>query len=88
MKIIKITAMWCMSCLVMKNVWNKVFSNLDNVEIIDYDYDDDFEEIKNLNIGDILPVVIIYKNGLEVKRIIGEKSKKEMLKILEDLFNE
>ena len=37
-------------------------------------------------IGDILPVVIIENDNQEIKRIIGEKNKKEILKELEDLL--
>jgi thioredoxin 1 len=88
MRIIRVTALWCMSCLAMKSVWRKVFSSRDNLEIIDYDYDDSREEILKYQVGDVLPVLIIYKNGQEVKRIIGEKSKKELDKILKEIEDE
>ncbi|MCK5731779.1 MAG: thioredoxin family protein [Tenericutes bacterium] len=88
MKIVRVTAMWCMSCLVMKRVWKKVFSDYSDLEIIDLDYDTDNEQIKALNIGGVLPELIIYKDNQEVKRIIGEKSKKEMFKILEEINEE
>lgn len=88
MRIIRVTALWCMSCLAMKSVWRKVFSSQDNLEIIDYDYDDDREDILKYQVGDVLPVLIIYKNDREVKRIIGEKSKKELDKILKEIEDE
>lgn len=88
MRIIRVTALWCMSCLAMKSVWRKVFSSRDNLDIIDYDYDDDQEEILKYQVGDVLPVLIIYKNDQEVKRIIGEKSKKELDKILKEIEDE
>ncbi len=88
MKIIRVTALWCMSCLAMKSVWRKVFSSRDNLEIIDYDFDDDSQKVDPLNIGDVLPVLIIYKNNHEVKRIIGERSKKELEKIMKEIEDE
>lgn len=85
MKIIRVTALWCMSCLTMKKTWKKVLNNIPNLEILDYDYDFDSETVKELHIGKILPELIVYKNNQEITRIIGEKSKKEMETIFEEL---
>ena len=49
MKLIKISAMWCPSCLIMNSRINKYLIDK-NVEVIDYDYDIDNEEIKKYNI--------------------------------------
>lgn len=76
MKIIKITAMWCPSCLIM----NDIFSSInENIETISYDYDMDEDIVKEYNVGKILPVLIkIDDNDNEVERLIGEHSKKEV----------
>ena len=47
MKLIKISAMWCPSCLIMNSRINKYLIDK-NIEVIDYDYDIDNEEIKRL----------------------------------------
>ena len=49
-----------------------------NVEVIDYDYDIDNEEIKKYNIGKVLPVIIVLDNNKEIKRLVGEYSVKEL----------
>ena len=85
MKVVRITALWCVSCLVMQKVWQKVFSEIEDLEIIDYDYDEDLEIIKDLEIGKTLPVLIVYLGEKKELRVIGEKSYKEMIKIFEDL---
>ncbi|HOO44527.1 MAG TPA: thioredoxin domain-containing protein [Bacillota bacterium] len=85
MKIVRVTAMWCMSCLAMKNIWKKVFAEYPDIEIIDFDIDFDQEKVKPYQVGQILPELIVFKEGVEIRRIIGEKSKKEMKKILEEL---
>ncbi len=85
MKIIRVTAMWCMSCLTMKKVWKHVLKDITDLELIDYDYDFDSELVKGYNIGKILPELIVFKNNKEVTRIIGECSKKELKKRLEGL---
>lgn len=86
MKIIKINAMWCPGCLITKSIWQEIEKEYPSHEYINLDYDLDEEKIAKYKIGDILPVVIIENNNQEIKRIIGEKTKKEILKELEDLL--
>lgn len=86
MKIIIINAMWCPGCLISKSIWNEIKLLYPNIEYINYDYDLDEEDIIKYNIGDIVPVVIFEKDNIEIKRIIGEKSKKEILDIMEKIL--
>lgn len=86
MKIIIINAMWCPGCLISKSIWNEIKLLYPNIEYINYDYDLDEEDIIKYNIGDIVPVVIFEKNNIEIKRVIGEKSKKEILDIMEKIL--
>ena len=86
MKIIKINAMWCPGCLISKSIWNEIEQSYPNNEYINLDYDLDEEIVESYNVGDILPVVIIEENNKEIKRIIGEKSKKEILDEMSDIL--
>lgn len=86
MKIIKINAMWCPGCLISKNIWSDIENMYPNNEYISLDYDMDEEKVEKYNVGDILPVVIIEKDNQEIKRIIGEKTKKEILEELSDIL--
>lgn len=86
MKIIIINAMWCPGCLISKSIWNEIKLMYPNIEYINYDYDLDEDNILKYNIGDIVPVVIFEKDNIEIKRIIGEKSKKEILDIMETIL--
>ena len=79
MKIIKINAMWCPGCIISKSIWNEIESTYPNHEYISLDYDLDEDVVEKYNVGDILPVVIIEDNNKEIKRIIGEKTKKEIM---------
>ncbi len=83
MKVVRVSALWCMSCLVMRNRYDQWFKNLGIDSVLDLDFDED--DIDAYHIGDILPVVIIYDNDKEILRIVGEKSKKELNKIFENL---
>ena len=86
MKIIIINAMWCPGCLISKSIWNEIKLMYPNIEYINYDYDLDEENIIKYNIRDIVPVVIFEKDNIEIKRVIGEKSKKEILDIMEKIL--
>lgn len=81
MKIIKITALWCPSCLIMNDLINDNINS--NIDLISYDYDMDEEDIKKYNVGTVLPVLIkLDEDNNEVSRLIGEKSKKELLEFI------
>lgn len=79
MKIIRISAIWCSSCIIMKSRFNDVIKDKD-IEVISLDYDmDDIDEYK---VGDILPVYIKIENNIETDRLIGEHSKEEIERFL------
>ena len=82
MKVVRINSMWCPGCLISKSIWKELENEYPKNEYIDYDYDLDEDEIEKYNVGDILPVVIIFDKDKEVKRIVGEKTKKELHKEL------
>lgn len=84
MKIIRINAMWCSGCLSMKKIWKEIENEYPNLNIITYDYDMDSEEIEKYNVGQILPVIIFQKENAE-KRLIGEKSKEQIIEVIEEL---
>lgn len=84
MKVIKITAIWCSACLIMNKIWNQVLEEYE-IETKELDFDQDEEEVMSWNPGDVLPVFIFMKDLKEIKRITGEKSKKELIQIIEEL---
>ena len=78
MEVIRISALWCSSCLVMKSRFNEVAKEY-NIDIIDLDYDLDYDEIEKYNVSEVLPVYI--KGD---KRLEGEHTKEEIRKFLSD----
>lgn len=85
MKIVRVSAIWCGGCLVMNKVWKEITNEYPDIEIVKYDYDMDTEIVKQLNVGDILPVTIFYNNGEEVTRLIGEKNKQTIIDTINKL---
>lgn len=83
MKIVLISAIWCGSCIIMKNKWNELEKEY-NLDITRYDYDMDEDEIKKYGVGVVLPVsIFIDENNNEIYRVIGEKNKDDLIKIIE-----
>ena len=78
MKLIKISAIWCPSCLIMEKVWKELQEELPNIEYVSYDYDLD-DEVDSYNPGDVLPIIILENNKEELTRFIGEKTKNEII---------
>ena len=84
MKIIKISAVWCGACILNNKIWNNVKKDYPNLDIEELDLDFDSDEVKKYNVGDTLPVVIFMDDEKEVFRLIGEKSKEEIYKKVEE----
>lgn len=83
MKIIKITASWCPSCLIMNSVIDDIISK-HNIEMISYDFDLDDDKITKYNVGTILPVLIkVDDDDIEISRIVGEHKEKEIIEFIE-----
>lgn len=83
MKIIKIGAIWCPGCLVMKKVWNNILKDY-VLDITELDYDMDSEEVGKYDVGKILPVVIfVDNNGNELERLVGEQKESKLIEVIE-----
>lgn len=79
MKAIKISAMWCSACLVMKKVYKKMEEKHPEIKVTNYDYDMDEDKVSEYKVGSIIPVLIfVDDNDNEISRLIGEKSIEEI----------
>lgn len=87
MKLIKFGAVWCPGCLVMRPILKEVKEEFPLLDITEYDYDLDEEEVLKYNVGSKLPVIImIDSSGTEVKRLIGEKKKQEIIDFIKEII--
>ena len=82
MRIIRISATWCTSCIVTYPVWTAIQEKYPNFTYEELDYD--MDDIKSYQVGDILPVMIIMKDQEELARIVGEKKIEEITKVIEE----
>ena len=77
MKVVKIGAVWCGSCLIMNKAWNKLKNDYSFL-YDEFDIDMDEDEAKKYNPDDKLPVFIIMDDDKEVSRFVGEFSYVEL----------
>lgn len=87
MQLIRISAVWCMSCLYTYPIYQSIQAKYPEIEYIEYDYDQQEEEIKAYHVGEILPVHILMKDGKEMGRLIGEKREVEFIAWLKEVKN-
>ena len=69
----------------MKNAMRDIEKLYPEIEYVGYDYDMDTEKVQEYNVGSLLPVLVFIKDGKEVGRLTGEKTKKEIIKEIERL---
>jgi thiol-disulfide isomerase/thioredoxin len=77
MKVIKIGAVWCNGCLVMRPRWQEVEAENPWLKTEYYDFDQDQEKIAAYHVEDAkLPVFIFLdNNNHELERLNGEIDK-------------
>jgi len=88
MKIVIISALWCPSCLKMGKIYKQLKDEFENIEFISYDLDFDEEEVQKYNPGDTLPILIVLNNEIELKRVVGEYTKEELITEIRSILNE
>jgi len=85
MKVLKIGAIWCPGCIIMKPRWEKIEKENPWVKTEYYDFDENKEIMEKYNVDDVLPVFIFLdKDNKEFLRLKGEVSEKKLLEILEE----
>lgn len=83
MKVIKFGAVWCPGCLVMRPMWQEIEKENPWLKNEYYDYDQDKEAVQKWNVDETLPTfVFVDKDEKELFRLQGERSKRELLKLL------
>lgn len=86
MKVLKIGAVWCNSCNVMRPRWKELEAENTWLETEYSEYDDHPDVIEKYNIDDELMPAFIFldKDGNELTRLTGEPSKEEIQGLLDE----
>lgn len=86
MKVIKIGAVWCNGCLVMKPRWKEIEEENPWLETEYYDFDEDSEKITQYNVDESkLPIFIfLNKKEEEIFRLTGEIKKDKLVAVINE----
>ena len=84
MKVLKIGAVWCNGCLIMRPRWQEIEKENPWRETHYFDFDNDKETVEKYKIDSgVLPVFIFLdKNGKEFLRLNGEVEKATLVKTI------
>jgi thioredoxin 1 len=78
-------AEWCMPCKMMTPILNDVAAEApDGVKVAKLNVDHAKQTAAKFNVRSI-PTIIVFKNGKEIKRIVGVKQKGYLLNQIKDL---
>jgi len=85
MRVIKIGAEWCAGCIVMRPIWKEVEEEAPWLKTEYFDYDQNQAEVEKYEVNDILPTFIFLdKENHEIMRITGERTKDEIMELIEE----
>ena len=85
MKVLKFGAVWCPGCIIMKPIWAEIEKEMPGLKTEYFDYDENKEEVEKWSIGDEIPVFIFLdKQGEEFHRIVGQVSKRELMRFINE----
>ena len=75
-------ASWCGPCKMLAPILEEISKEVD-VQICSVDVDDNFDLAKSYGVMSV-PTLILFNNGIDVKRAIGLKNKDFILDMLKD----
>ncbi len=75
-------ASWCGPCKMLAPILDEISKEVE-VQICSVDVDDNFDLAKSYGVMSV-PTLILFNNGVEVKRAIGLKNKDFILDMLKD----
>lgn len=86
MKVLKIGAVWCNGCNVMRPRWQEIEEELAWLQTEYFEYDDSPEVVAKygLDEGTLPTFIFLDKAGVEIDRKSGEVEKGELMKLVEE----
>ncbi|RXY96975.1 thioredoxin [Malacoplasma penetrans] len=84
--VVKYGATWCGPCKMLAPVLEKLADEMGDVTFVDVDVDDDDAEmtVKSSEVSSV-PLMVFYKNGQPVNRVLGFRPEEEIVRIIESL---
>ncbi len=84
MRIIKIGAVWCKDCLVMKPLWAEIEKEIPELKTEYFDADENLEILDKYGIEDIPAFIFLDKNEEVILKLKGMQDKEKLVKLIEE----
>lgn len=79
--LVDFNADWCGPCQMQRPILEEISNEVDNCKIVSINVDDNFELAQKYEVQSI-PCMVFIRNGQEAKRVVGLRSKAELLEML------
>ncbi len=84
MKVLKIGAIWCKECLVMRPMWEEIEAATPGLQTEYFESDEHPELLKKYAIETIPTFIFLGNDGQEILRLSGMQNKDELMKVIKD----
>jgi len=86
MKVIKIGAVWCNGCLVMRPLWQQIEKENPWLKTEYFDFDIDREKVEKYKIdsGNLPVFIFLNNNDQEILRLSGEIEKTKLIELINE----
>ena len=86
--LVDFAAIWCPPCRMLKPILEELEKNFsEKIKFTQVDIDQSPELAEKYEVMSV-PTLIIFKNGQEIKRLIGLQNKRDLEKIVSESLNE
>ena len=79
--LVDFNADWCGPCQMLKPILEEISNEITDCKFVSINCDDNFELSQKYDVKSI-PCLILIKNGQEEKRMVGLRSKSELMELL------
>lgn len=76
-KVVDFFATWCGPCKMLAPVFDEVSLDIEDAEFLKVDIDQSLDIAREYQVSTV-PTIIIFKEGQEVERLVGFKTKQEL----------
>ena len=87
MKVIKIGAVWCPGCVIMKPRWEEIEKEMPELETEYFDADESKEILEKYEVKNLPTFIFLDKNENVILKMENEVSKEDLLEIIEENKN-
>ena len=82
--LVDFNADWCGPCRMLKPILEELSKEMSNYKIVSVNIDDEGELAEEYNVSSI-PCLVLFKDGKEIKRNVGLKSKEFIVNMMEEI---